>query len=158
MLPPRMEEAPLTVIDRPRMVNKIVATGTFGIAIVIFQNVLREHNFELGPLSLSSLLLVVAVYVMGYEFLLRPVRVTTFLPDQRAIFLQETAPLRSRQLIAVIPPENRFEIRQADSDNEQSYEVRVRSKDFGVLRIAESRSRDQAEAIARQANAAVRFA
>jgi hypothetical protein len=89
------------------------------------------------------------------EFLFRPVKVTTIDVRSRLVTIEETAPLREKRRMVPITSDLRFVASGSGSENRVSYEVRYRTKEYGMLRLVEYVSKEEAESIARRANAAL---
>jgi hypothetical protein len=147
---PGGDEAPFTFVDRPKASLRVVTVAVWLVSCFLLYKAVVEPPPE--PWILWALLAFFALCGYGVirEFMLRPMRVTTVL--RRRVVLEETAPWRKSRLVASIPPGAYFEIFSCDSDSDMSG-VRIQSKDNGWLTIAEFVSKEDAELLARDANA-----
>ena len=144
-----------TFVDRPKTYLKIVTLMIWGVACFLLYKALGEPVLS-WPLPITSAFFVLCSCLVLREFLFRPTRVTTLNPDHSEIVIQETAPLRRRRVAASLSKASRFEVRQCDSENTASFEVRIQSNDRGWVIVAEYLSKNAAEHLADDANRILR--
>ena len=144
--------APLKFVDRPRAGRKIATVILLGVAACLLSWVLAHPPLQPRGNWVAGGIFLFGLVAMAREFLFRPLRVTTIHPDRLVIVIEETSPLRERRIVAAITTTTRFEISSRDGDN-LSYEVRLLTKEHGWLRVMAYVSTNEAEDIARRANA-----
>ncbi len=144
--------AVLSFVDRPKVSLRAVTLAVWGVGGFLLYKAVVER--PPGPWILTAALAFFAVcsYAVIWEFMCRPVRVTTIRASRREVVVQETAPWRRKEIVSSIPPGGRFETFPCDSDNVMYFGVRIRSQGGKWVTIADYLSKGAAEYLAREAN------
>jgi len=150
-----MQEEPLKFVDRPKLGNRIATLLVFAASVYMLSRVMVMPLAQPWAKWGVGVLFLFCFSALVREFLFRPVRVTTIDGKRRLVTIEETAPLREKRLMVPITSDLRFVASQSDSENRVSYEVRYRTKEYGMLRLVEYVSKEEAESVARRANAAL---
>jgi hypothetical protein len=149
---PEIEKTPYTFTDERKINLRVVSVLVWSVsAFLLYKGVVET------PIDVRVWWITIAIFVLCsgsvvYEFMYRPRRVTTIRLQERQVVIQETAPWRSKSLVASIPPGMHFEVFQCDSDNTVAHGVRIRSSEKRWITVAEYVSREKAELLAREAN------
>lgn len=143
-----------TVVDRRRpAVKAMTALVWFGASYMLYRVKLQPPADQPFAVPGTIVFFAVCSFLLVYELMLHPIRVTTIRPLQREVVIRETARWRKRERVMPIGPGIYFEMHRWDSEASSSYGVRFRSPNKKWLTIAEHLSKDEAERIAREANA-----
>jgi hypothetical protein len=148
----QIDDAPYTFVDSPKTSLRVVSLLVWSVCAFLLYKAVVDPPSESLVMWGVCVLFAACCYSVIHEFMLRPMRVTTVLPMQRQIVVQETAPWRKREVVASIPPGARFDVFQCDSDNNCAYGVRIKLADKRSVTIAEYVSKEKAERLAGDAN------
>jgi hypothetical protein len=167
-LQPDVDDSISTFVDRPKRALRVVTMAIWGVAcFLLYEAVVTKPDelwvlprdgriFRLWVLPGTAGFFAWCCCLVVREFKLRPTRVTTVCRLRREVVVQETAPWRKRRVVASVSPGSRFEIFRCDGSDVMYFGVRIRSQEDSWVTIADYLLKNQAEDLARAANAKLR--